>query len=317
MNIQCHSSRLQPETFQPTSPRSPGPANTSPQNDMTYSGPLSFSHFNYRKCLEDASTPFDIGIIRFPFDTTTSYRPGARFGPYAIRAGSRRQPLGVGIGYSLAWGSSPSDFGASFLDCGDVPISPFDNAKAIGQMEAAYLTLLSRPVYGGTSEIYKERTRAFALDGKEHPRIVTLGGDHTIVLPILRALHKVYGPVSVIHFDAHLDTWAPLPGSTPQERINHGSFFAIAAEEGLLTNTSIHGGIRCKMNGIEDLRHDDTVGFQVISAEDIDDYGIKNIIKKIRQRIGDKPVYLSLDIDVVDPSQAPASKYPQSTIVAE
>ena len=71
----------------------------------------------------------------------------------------------------------------------------------------------------------------------------SLGGDHTIVLPILRSLHKVYGPISVIHFDAHLDTWGPW---SPQERITHGSFFYIAREEGLL-NTSVHAGIRCKM----------------------------------------------------------------------
>jgi len=150
----------------------------------------------------------------------------------------------------------------------------------------------------------------FVLDGKEKPRLVTLGGDHTIVLPILRALYKVYGPVSVIHFDSHLDTWAPK-GTTAQEGITHGSFFAVAAEEGLMTNTSIHAGIRCKMNGIEDIEHDDTVGFQVISAEDIDDYGMKKIVEKIRKRIGDTPVYLSLDIDVIDPSQAPATGTPE------
>ncbi|KAJ4490771.1 arginase family-domain-containing protein [Lentinula aciculospora] len=290
--------------------KEPWTSKYGPQNDLGYSGPLSFSHFDYKRCLEDASVPFDIGIIGFPFDTTTSYRPGARFGPSAIRSGSRRQSLGKGRGYTLAWGSSPSDYGSSLLDCGDVPISAYDNAKAIDQMEAAYSTLLSRPVFGGTSEVYKEKTRTFSRDGKEHPRIVTLGGDHTIVLPILRALNKVYGPVSVIHFDAHLDTWPPR-GTTVQEGITHGSFFAVAAEEGLLTNTSIHAGIRCKMFGIEDMEHDDTVGFQVISTEDIDDYGIKRVIEKIRQRIGNQPVYLSLDIDVVDPGQAPATGTPE------
>lgn len=76
----------------------------------------------------------------------------------------------------------------------------------------------------------------------------SLGGDHTIVLPILRSLHAVYGPISVIHFDAHLDTWAIYPGtSTEQSRVTHGTFFFLAAEEGLMTNTSIHAGIRCKL----------------------------------------------------------------------
>lgn len=115
-------------------------------------------------------------------------------------------------------------------------------------MEAAYSTLLSRPVRGGVTSAYRSRTASFAKDGKEHPRLITLGGDHTIVLPILRSLNKVYGPVSVIHFDAHLDTWAPQEGTQGQERITHGSFFSIAADEHLMTNTSIHAGIRCKMS---------------------------------------------------------------------
>ncbi|THU77230.1 Arginase/deacetylase [Dendrothele bispora CBS 962.96] len=285
-----------------------------PQHDLGFSGPLSFSHLEYRRCLEDASMPFDIGIIGFPFDTKTSYRPGARFGPFAIRSGSRRQMSGSGRGWTLAWGSSPYAQGSNVLDCGDVPLSPYDNSKALDQMEAAYDTLLSRPapVHSGTDgkERYREHTKQFALDGKEHPRIVTLGGDHTIVLPILRSLNKIYGPISVIHFDAHLDTWPPM-GTTTQESVNHGSFFAVAAEEGLLTNTSVHAGIRCKMIGFDDIQHDSTVGFQVITTDDIDDYGVKKVVEKMRQRIGDKPVYLSLDIDVVDPGLAPATGTPE------
>ncbi|KAJ7836524.1 Arginase/deacetylase [Mycena leptocephala] len=278
-----------------------------PQYDLGYTGPLSFSHLPYTRCLDDGAARFDIGLLGMPFDTTTSFRPGARFGPFAIRSGSRRQGTGRG---TLAWGTSPEELGAALLDCGDIPISAYDNAVAIDQMEAAYSTLLSRPVQGGTTAAYKPRTAAFALDGIEHPRLISLGGDHTIVLPILRALHKVYGPVSVIHFDAHLDTWAPPPG-TAQGRINHGSFFAIAAEEGLMSNTSIHAGIRCQMNAVGDIAHDESVGFQLISTDDIDDYGIVQVIKKIRERIGDSPVYLSLDIDVIDPGLAPATGTPE------
>ncbi|KAJ7612472.1 Arginase/deacetylase [Mycena polygramma] len=280
-----------------------------PQIDLGYSGPLSFSHLPYTRCLEDGAARFDIGLIGMPFDTTTSYRPGARFGPFAIRSGSRRQGTSRG---TLAWGgTSPGELGAALLDCGDIPVSAYDNAVAIDQMEAAYATLLARPVKGGTTAAYKPRTAAFAVDGIEHPRLVSLGGDHTIVLPILRALNKVYGPVSVIHFDAHLDTWAPPPGTEGQGRITHGSFFAIAAEEGLMTNTSIHAGIRCHMNGVTDIEHDGSVGFQVISTEDIDDYGVVQVVKKIRERIGNSPVYLSLDIDVVDPGLAPATGTPE------
>jgi len=150
-------------------------------------------------------------------------------------------------------------------------------------------------------------------DGREYPRIVSLGGDHTIVLPILRSLYKVYGPISVIHFDAHLDTWGPYPGTaTDQARVTHGTFFYIAREEGLLSNTSIHAGIRCKLSGLEDIEHDESVGFELISTDDIDDIGIPAIIAQIRQRVGTSPVYLSLDIDVIDPGLAPATGTPEA-----
>jgi len=139
--------------------------------------------------------------------------------------------------------------------------------------------------------------------------ITSLGGDHTIVLPILRSLYKVYGPISVIHFDAHLDTWGRW---SPQERITHGSFFYIAREEGLLSNTSVHAGIRCKMIDEADLIQDEDVGFNVISTDDIDDIGIKEVIRRIRARIADNPVYLSLDIDVIDPGLAPATGTPEA-----
>ncbi|KAF9023343.1 Arginase/deacetylase [Hymenopellis radicata] len=275
-----------------------------PQKDLAFTGPNSFMHLPYARCLEDSSQPYDIAILGMPFDTTTSYRPGARFGPQSIRTGSGR------AGYTLAWGSSPSDYGRTMVDCGDVPVTQFDNAKAIEQMEVAYSTLLSRPVKGGTSSKYRQMTSKMALDGKEHPQIVTLGGDHTIVLPILRALYKVYGPISVIHFDSHFDT-GNVTGRTEQDRITHGSYFAVAYGENLMTNTSIHGGIRQKTVDRSSLKQDESVGFQTIAAEDIDDYGVKNIVKRIRERVGSTPVYLSLDIDVIDPGLAPATGTPE------
>ncbi|KDR85663.1 hypothetical protein GALMADRAFT_84702 [Galerina marginata CBS 339.88] len=279
------------------------------QSDQGFSGPLAFGHLPYSKCLENEDASFDIAVLGLPFDTGVTYRPGARFGPYAIRSGSRRQsPIGA---YTLSWGNNPFTMGHKIIDCGDVPVNPFDNALAMDQMEVAYSTLLAR-----TPAREKENdpiTSFLAKDGMEHPRIVSLGGDHTIVLPILRSLYKVYGPISVIHFDAHLDTWPPFPGqTTEQSRLNHGTFFYIAGEEGLLANNSIHGGIRCKLTGPEDLENDGTVGFQVISTDDIDDLGIPTIINKIRDRIGDSPVYLSLDIDVIDPGLAPATGTPES-----
>ncbi len=191
-----------------------------------------------------------------PFDTAVSYRPGARFGPHAIRSGSRR--LRDPHGYTLSWGMDPYEYGTKVMDCGDVsgclvvcsakhshlhqvPVSSFDNALAIDQMEVAYSTLLARPVVNESSS-----PKCPSLNGKVHPRIVTLGGDHTIVLPILRSLHKVYGPISVIHFDAHLDTWPSLSDiDIEQSLVNHGTFFYIAAKENLIANNSVHAGIRC------------------------------------------------------------------------
>jgi agmatinase len=149
-----------------------------------------------------------------------------------------------------------------------VPVSLFNNELALDQMEVAYTTLLRRDVPHPDHERTIGSTRPFAKDHREHPKIVTYvlccagffasyflspcssplpsasGGDHTVVLPILRSLNKIYGPVSVIHFDAHLDTWAPW---AEQERITHGTFFHVARQEGLLSNTSVHAGIRCKM----------------------------------------------------------------------
>ncbi|KAH9031856.1 Arginase/deacetylase [Lactarius hengduanensis] len=280
------------------------------QNDLPFTGPLAFSHLPYHRCLEDASPVFDVAVLGMPFDTSVTYRPGARFGPTGIRVGSRR--IHGQRAWSLSWGLDPYQQGLKIIDCGDVPVNPFDNALAIDQMEVAYSTLLQRDVVRTDTEAVVGSTRSFAKDNKEHPKIVTLGGDHTIVLPILRSLNKVYGPVSVIHFDAHLDTWN-FPSPTAQSRVTHGSFFYIAHEEGLLSNTSVHAGIRCKMTDEADTTTDEeTVGFKIISTDDIDDIGINEVIRRIRERIGDSPVYLSLDIDVIDPGLAPATGTPEA-----
>ncbi|KAI0308333.1 Arginase/deacetylase [Multifurca ochricompacta] len=284
------------------------------QGDLVYTGPLAFSHLPYARCLEDASPAFDVAILGMPFDTAVTYRPGARFGPSGIRVGSRR--IHGQRAWSISWGLDPYQQGLKIVDCGDVPINPFDNALALDQMEVAYSTLLQRDVaFTSLEDMPISSTRPLAKDNKEHPKIVTLGGDHTIVLPILRSLNQVYGPISVIHFDAHLDTWAPSDAHsyTAQSRITHGSFFYIAREEGLLSNTSVHAGIRCKMISEADLTTDEeAVGFKIISTDDIDDIGINEVIRRIRARIGDSPVYLSLDIDVIDPGLAPATGTPET-----
>jgi agmatinase len=157
----------------------------------------------------------------------------------------------------------------------------------------------------------KELNYAKGLDGEYHPRIVSLGGDHTIVLPILDAVSEVYGPVSVIHFDAHIDTWNPnryVGTVSAQSKINHGTFFWEAYEQGFIKpNSSIHAGIRTRFSGPEDLDDDITAGFDLITTWDLDDHGVEWIAEKIKARIGDGPVVVSLDVDVMDPAFLPAS----------
>ncbi|KAJ6544352.1 arginase deacetylase [Mycena capillaripes] len=276
------------------------------QIDQPFTGPLAFAHLPYIRCLENEQVQFDIAILGMPFDTGVSYRPGARFGPYAIRSGSRRQM--ETRGYTMSWGNNPYTSGLKIVDCGDVPVIPFDNALAVDQMEVAYSTLLSRPTIAKSV-----LTHTMALDGLDHPRIISLGGDHTILLPVLRALHKKYGPISVIHFDSHLDTWPGYAGGTSeQSKVTHGSHLFIAQKEGLITNTSIHAGIRCKLGASVELEADEALGFQLVSADDIDDLGIPEIVRRIKKRVGSSPVYLSLDIDVLDPGFAPATGTPEA-----
>jgi len=136
-------------------------------------------------------------------------------------------------------------------------------------------------------------------------------------LPILRSVKKAYGPISVIHFDSHLDTWKPkVFGGSPSEvaSINHGTYFYHAAQEGLLRNDSnIHAGIRTTLSGPSDYENDGYVGFEIVEAREIDIIGTAGIIKKILDRVGtERPVYLSIDIDTLDPAFAPATGTPET-----
>jgi agmatinase len=153
-----------------------------------------------------------------------------------------------------------------------------------------------------------------------HPKIISLGGDHSLAFAALRGLNKVYGQsIAVLHFDAHLDTWHPdkYPSawSSRQAQFNHGSMFWLASQEGLILNgSSVHAGLRTRLSGIgySDYEDDSAQGFLRIEADDIDDVGAKGVIEKIMGRIGtDVPVYLSVDIDVLDPGSAPGTGTPE------
>ena len=185
----------------------------------------------------------------------------------------------------------------TILDCGDIPVTPFDNALALHQMTSAYLELGAR-------------TPATSSPTWPKPKLLSLGGDHSIALAALRALHKIYEqPIAVVHFDAHLDTWHPAkyPSAwkSAQSDFTHGSMFWIASNEGLILNgSSAHAGLRTRLSGDgwEDFEDDERQGFLRITADDIDDFGPSGVVQKILERVGEEvPVYLSLDIDVLDP----------------
>ena len=197
-----------------------------------------------------------------------------------------------------------------------MPITPFDNALALYQMTSAYTELGSRlppsaSLLTGTPYLQK-------------PKLVSLGGDHSIALAALRALKEVYGPVAVVHFDAHLDTWHPakypsawIDGDAEgtQSFFNHGSMFWIAGTEGLIRNgSSVHAGLRTRLSGDDegDFEDDERQGWVRIATDDIDDIGTKGIVERIMERVGTEvPVYLSIDIDVIDPGLAPGTGTPE------
>ncbi|MER8003802.1 agmatinase [Streptomyces sp. NPDC095613] len=240
-----------------------------------FAGPSTFARLPR---LEEVSRA-DVAIFGVPFDSGTTYRPGARFGPEAIRAGSKLlRPYHLGLEIE-PWTT------LQVADAGDVGATPFDIPEAVRQIEAAAQRLYSRA-----------------------DRIITLGGDHTVALPMLRAAHRHHGPVALIHFDAHLDTWDNMFGAP----LTHGTPFRRAAEEGLVAvNHCAHVGIRHTTPAAKDLEDDKELGFATISTLDVARGGIEHAADRLRARVADKPVYISIDIDVLDPAYAPATGTPE------
>ncbi|GKZ18283.1 hypothetical protein AbraIFM66951_000841 [Aspergillus brasiliensis] len=260
-----------------------------------FSGLTTFANLPYLNCfVDDESTlnSYDIAFLGAPFDTGVTARPGARFGPKGIRLGSRR--LG---GWSIYTGENPFASWAKLVDCGDAPLTWLDNTVALKQLDMAHKVITSR--------------RANATHLSQIPRIITLGGDHTTTLSALRSTYENWGPVSVIHFDSHIDTWDPKVlggGVSHYAGVNHGTFLHLAHEEGLIRNTSIHVGIRAPVVRPKgDIRNDLRCGFEIITARDLDRLGVAGLVEEIRSRVGDSRVYISVDIDVLDPAYAPAT----------
>ncbi|KAA8647772.1 agmatinase [Aspergillus tanneri] len=259
-----------------------------------FSGLTTFAHIPYVNCFVDEqaeSQAYDIAILGAPFDTSVTGRPGARYGPGGIRLGSRR--LG---GWNVYTGENVFASWAKLVDCGDVPLTWLDNTVALKQLDLAHKVVSSRPINAPLGGV---------------PRILTLGGDHTTTLSALRSTYEKWGPVSVIHFDSHIDTWDPEVlggGISHYAGVNHGTFLHLAHEEGLIQNTSIHVGIRAPVSRPKgDYRNDKRCGFEIITARDLDRFGVDGIVNQIKSRVGSSRVYISIDIDVLDPAYAPAT----------
>ncbi|KAF1965300.1 Arginase/deacetylase [Bimuria novae-zelandiae CBS 107.79] len=262
-----------------------------------FAGLATYANLPHVHCLaaeEEKVEKFDIAILGAPFDIGVTARPGSRFGPGGIRQGSRR--IAPDAAWSIYTGKNVFYDWAKIVDCGDAPLTFLDNTIALKQLDASH-QIISR--------------RATNSCVHATPRIVTLGGDHTTTLSALRSTYHRWGPVSVIHFDSHIDTWDPKVlggGISHYAGINHGTFLHIAHEEGLVRNTSIHAGIRAPMVRRKgDLRNDLRCGFEMVKAREIDRIGINGVIERIKERVFGSKVYISVDIDVLDPAFAPAT----------
>lgn len=241
-----------------------------------FAGPNTFARLP-----ELRDVPYcDVAIVGIPFDSGTSYRPGARFGPQAIRQASRH----LRTQYHPAYDTEPFAE-QQVADAGDIACNPYNIEEAVGEIQAAATDLLSKV---GT--------------------IISLGGDHTIALPLLRAVNHYHGPVALVHFDAHLDTWDTYYGAP----YTHGTPFRRAAEEKLfLDEASMHVGIRGPLYSRDDLTNDEELGFKVVHCDEFQEKGVDHVVKRIRDRVGNHPMYLSIDIDVLDPAHAPGTGTPE------
>jgi agmatinase len=234
--------------------------------ENTFGGALSFLRRRYSKDLTHA----DIAVTGVPFDQAVTNRPGTRLGPRAIREASALQSPDAPYG----WGYDPLSE-LAIVDYGDVA---FDYANV-----PAFPDTLTQHIRG----ILDSGTAS-----------VTLGGDHYISFPILKAYAEKYGPISLVQFDAHTDTWADDDFS----RVDHGTMFYKAVKSGIVDPaTSVQVGITT---------NEDTLGVNIIDAPTVHEIGADETARRIKAILGDRPAYLSFDIDGLDPAYAPGTGTP-------
>lgn len=221
----------------------------------------------------------DVAVVGVPFDIGTSNRPGARFGPRGIRSESVLiRP------YNMATRAAPFDR-LRIDDTGDVATNPYNLADSVDRIEAHYRRLLANDLV-----------------------TVSMGGDHTIVLPILRVMAERHGPVGLVHVDAHTDINDHMFG----EPIAHGTPFRRAMEEGLLDGPRVvQIGVRGTGYAADDFDWSRRQGFRVVQVEECWHRSLEPLMAEVRQQLGAGPVYLSFDIDGLDPSVAPGTGTPE------
>ena len=213
----------------------------------------------------------DLVVTGVPLDTATTNRPGARFGPRGIRAASA----------NISW-----------MRPYDTAVDPFEKLAVIDYGDCFF-------DFGRPEEVSAAiEAHAFSIIDAG-PGLLTLGGDHFIAWPLLKAHAKKYGkPLSLLHFDAHSDTWQDEEG-----RVDHGTMFWHAAKEGLVDPAhSVQIGLRTT--------NDDTLGFNILDGPWVHEHGIDAVVRETKKHLGDRPVYLSFDIDCLDPSYAPGTGTP-------
>ncbi|MTT32196.1 agmatinase [Terrilactibacillus sp. BCM23-1] len=240
-----------------------------------YSGIRSFMRLPY----EQEISGKDFVILGAPFDTATTYRSGTRFGPEAIRRSSVLLRA-ANVYHNIR----PSDY-LNGVDGGDVMTIP-----------------------GNTERSHKKITDHVKAWVEKGVVPIILGGDHSISLPDLRGVASIHGPLSLIHFDAHGDTWDEYWG----EKYTHGSPFRRAMEEGLIDpSRSIQIGMRGTVYDPNDINEARDLGFQVITSDEIREIGLNKTMDLVKERVGQNKVFLTFDIDFLDPAFAPGTGTPE------
>ncbi len=234
--------------------------------EPTYSGALSFMRRKYTRDLSGV----DVAVTGVPLDTATTNRPGARFGPAAVRAASTNLSWGA----PWPWGFDPFDR-LAVVDYGDCLFDHGAPAETPGLIETHAKSIIDSGV-----------------------SLLTLGGDHFITLPLLRAHAEKYGTLSLVHFDAHSDTWSDEGG-----RVDHGTMFWYAAKEGIVDPArSVQVGIRT--------HNSDKLGFTWLDAAWVHGHEVGAVAEEIKRIVGDNKAYLTFDIDCLDPCFAPGTGTP-------